>query len=95
VSAIPVRNFRVRRRRSGPAVWLVLDNVVFQLDHVVDAVWGACDGRSSVEAMAQQVAVRLGIPAAEARDLTDLSLAKLVAAGIVYTFEEQHEGPPP
>lgn len=95
MSPVPTRNFRVRRRRNHEAVWLVLDNTVFQLDSVVDAVWDACDDRSSVEVMAQRVAVRLGISTEEARDLTDRSLAKLVAAGIVYTSEEPHEGTAP
>jgi hypothetical protein len=59
-SSIPTPNFRVRRRRNGDLIWLILDNYSFVLDARTDAAWCACDGRRTIEEMSKVVASAVG-----------------------------------
>jgi hypothetical protein len=46
---LPPKNPRARRRRTRNGVALIKDNYVYALDDVTDAIWRACDGRTSEE----------------------------------------------
>jgi hypothetical protein len=80
---VPVQSVRVRRRRYGKRICLILDNHYFDLDEVTDAIWTSCDGASSVAEIGERLHQGRGWALGPAVQATIATLAVLAREGLV------------
>jgi len=80
---VPVRNFRVRRRRNGEVIWLLLDNYCFVLDELTDVVWRACDGESTIAQLQERVEAALSETPERAAIIVSRSLEIFCEEGLL------------
>lgn len=88
LQTIPQPDFRVRRRKLDGVSWLIHENRYHELDALADSIWQECDGRATLQQIAERIAERKGMPPGEALSATLLGLMLFRHVGLVEWQEE-------
>ena len=91
LDSVPVHTFGTRRRRSAQGVVLVRENFFLDVDRVVDQVWLAIDGQTSVAAIAEVVRMERSMELGLAVAATVAALAVLAERRMV-SWADAKEG---
>ena len=80
---VPKPEYHVRRRKYDGVVWLIANNYFYELDELADSIWLECDGRHTLEQIAQGLLSARQLPLDMALSATIMAVESFHSSGLI------------